>query len=242
MTDTMTPGTGAPPPQSGLLARVIGVIFSPREAFAAVVAKPKWLGAVAVAVLITGGAQFALLSTDIGKELALEQQVSAIEAFGATISDEMYASMEQGMETARYTGPVATIFFTPLILLISSGILHVMFGLVGGGNGTFKQVYAISAHSAIVSSLQIVFTTIVTLAAGRSAAGANLAVFVPTLDDTTFIYKFLSYIDLFYVWSTFVSAVGLAVLYKRRTGPIAMILFGIYAVFAALIAFAMSGS
>ena len=145
------------------------------------------------------------------------------------------------MENARYTGPLATIFFTPLILLISAGILHVMFGLVGGGNGTYKQVYAVSAHSAIISSLQLVFTTIVTIAAGR-AAGANLAVFTPTLDDTTFLYKLLSYIDVFYVWSTFVTAVGLAVLYKRRTGPIAMVLLGIYLVFAVLIAFARSGS
>ena len=241
MTETMTAGPGSAPPQPGLLARVVGVIFSPREAFAAVVARPTWFGAVTIAVLISGAAQFALLSTDVGKELALDQQVSAAEAFGITISDDAYASMEQGMENARYTGPIATILITPLILLISAGILHVMFGLVGGGNGTFKQVYAISAHSAIISSLQIVFTTIVTLAAGR-AAGANLAVFTPTLEDTTFLYKLLSYIDLFYVWSTFITAVGLGVLYKRRTGSIAMILFGIYLVIALIIAFARSGS
>src|SRR5262245_33484823 len=101
MTETMTSGQGAAPPQLGLLARVVGVIFSPRETFAAIVAKPKWLGAVAVAVLISGGAQFALLSTDIGQNLALDQQVSTLEAFGVTISDEMYANMEQGMESAR---------------------------------------------------------------------------------------------------------------------------------------------
>ena len=35
---------------------------------------------------------------------------------------------------------------------------------------------------------------------------------------------------------------GLGVLYKRRTGPIAMVLFGIYFVIAAIIAYAMSGS
>jgi hypothetical protein len=240
MTDTMTPSS-PDQPQAGLLSRVIGVIFSPKETFAAVVARPKWFGAVAIAVLISGAAQFALLSTDVGKDLALEQNVSFMESFGQTISDEQYAAMEQSMENARYTGPVATIFFTPLILLISSGLLHVMFGLVGGGNGTFKQVYAISAHSAIVSALQLVFTTIVTIAAGR-AAGANLAVFAPMLEDTTFVYKFLSYIDLFYVWSTFVTAVGLGVLYKRRTGGYAMVLFGIYFVIAALIAFIRSGS
>ena len=109
------------------------------------------------------------------------------------------------------------------------------------GAGTFKQVYAISAHSAIISALQLVFTTIVTIAAGRTS-GANLAVFTPMLDDTTLVYKFLSYIDLFYIWSTFITAVGLAVLYKRRTGPIAMVLFGIYFVIALLIAFIRSGS
>ena len=241
MTETMTPSSPSGQPQLGLLSRVMGVIFSPRETFAAVVARPKWFGAIAIAVLISGAAQFALLSTDLGQDLALEQQVGAAEAFGITISDEAYANMEQGMENARYTGPIATIFFTPIILLMSSGILHVMFGLVGGGSGSFKQVYAINSHASIISALQLVFTTIVTLAAGR-AAGANLSVFVPTLEDTSFVYKFLSYIDLFYVWSTFITAVGLGVLYKRRTGPIALVLFGIYFVIALIIAFIRSGS
>ncbi len=239
MSDTMI--SPAAVPRLGLLARIVGVIFSPRETFAAVAARPTWFGALGVALLVMGASQFALLSTDVGKELALDQQVSAMEAFGVTITDETYANMERGMENARYTGPVATIFATPLFMLLSAGILHVMFGLVGGGNGTYKQVYAISAHAAIISALQLVFTTIVTLAAGR-AAGANLAVFAPTLEDTTFAYKFLSYIDLFYVWSTFITAVGLGVLYKRRTGPIAMVLFGIYFVIAAIIAYATSGS
>jgi hypothetical protein len=228
-------------PNPGLLTRLIGVLFSPRETFAAVAARPKWLGAIAVAVVVMAGAQFALLSTDVGKELALDQQVSAMEAFGVTISDDQYAQMERGMENARYTSPIFTMIAIPLFMTISAGILHLMFGLIGGGNGTYKQVYAISAHTAIISALQLVFTTIVTLAAGR-AAGANLSVFTPTLEDTTFVYKFLSYIDVFYVWSTFVTAIGLGVLYKRRTGPIAMVLFGIYFVIAALIAYIASGS
>ena len=238
---TETTSASLPASRPGLIARLIGVLFSPKETFAAVAARPRWFGAIAVSVLVLGAAQFALLSTDVGKQLALDQQVSAMEAFGLTIPDEQYAQMEQRMEYARYTSPIFTMIAIPLFMTISAGILHVMFGMVGGGNGTYKQVYAISAHTAIISGLQLVFTTIVTLAAGRSA-GANLAVFAPTIEDTTFAYKFLSYIDLFYVWSTFITAVGLGVLYKRRTAPIAMVLLGIYFVIAALIAFAMSGS
>src|SRR5262245_46837344 len=241
MTDTTTSQPAAKPGNPGVLTRLIGVIFSPREAFAAVVARPKWLGAVFVASLIMGGAQFALLSTKVGQDLAIDQQVSAMEAFGITVSDQAYAQLEQRMEYARYTSPIFTMLFLPLGMTISAGILHVIFGLIGGGNGTYRQVYAISAHALIISALQLVFTTIMSLAAGR-AAGANLAVFAPMLEDTTFAYKFLSYIDLFYVWSTFITAVGLGVLYKRRTGPLAMVLFGIYFVGAALIAWVMSGS
>jgi hypothetical protein len=239
MTDTMTSPTAAP--RLGLLARIIGVVFSPRETFAAVVARPTWFGVLAIALVVMAVSQFVLLSTDVGKELALDQSVSVTEAFGITISDEVYAQMEQGIERARYTTPIATVVAAPLIMLLTAGILHVMFGLVGGGNGTYKQVYAISAHTAVITALALVFTTIVTLAAGR-AAGANLSVFTPTLEETTFVYRFLSAIDLFYVWSTFLTAVGLGVLYKRRTGPIAMVLFGIYLVIALIIGYVRSGS
>ena len=242
MTETMTPGAGTLPPNSNVLARLLGVIFAPRETFAAVVARPRWLGALAVSLVVIGIAQYALLSTEVGQQLALDQQVATLEAFGQTISDEAYANMEQNVrERARFISPIFTLISVPLFIAISSGILHVMFGLVGGGNGTFKQVYAISAHATIITGLQLVFTTVVTTAAGRPA-GANLAVFVPTLEDTTFVYLFLSTIDLFYVWSTFLTAIGLAVLYKRRTAPIALVLFGIYLVIALIIAFARSGS
>ena len=241
MTETVTPPSYLTPPPPGLLTRLVGVIFSPRGTFPAVVARPAWLGALSVALLIIAVAQFTLLSTQVGKDLALEQNVSMMEAFGQTISDEQYDAMERGMENARFTGPILTLVVTPLFMLLTSGILHVMFGMVGGGNGTFKQVYAISAHAAIISALQVVFTTVVTLAAGR-LAGADLSVFVPTLEDTSFVYRFLSAIDLFYVWSTFVTAVGLAVLYKRRTSPIAMVLFGIYLVIALIIGYVRSGS
>ena len=240
MTETSA-GAGTAPALPGLAARLIGTLFAPKDTFAAVAARPRWLGAMAVAIVVMGAAQFALLSTDVGQQLALDQQIGAIEAFGVTISDEQYAQMEQGMDNARYTGPIFSLIFVPLITAISAGLLHVMFGLVGGGSGTFKQMYAISAHASIISALQLVFTTVVTLAAGR-AAGANLAVFTPTLEDTTFTYRLLSTIDVFYVWSTFVTAVGVAVLYKKRTATVAIILFGIYLAIALIIAFARSGS
>ena len=50
------------------------------------------------------------------------------------------------------------------------------------------------------------------------------------LDDKSFIGKLAGMIDIFIIWWLMVLAIGLAVLYRRRTQPIAITLFGIYAV------------
>ena len=69
-----------------------------------------------MAVLLMGVAQFALLSTEVGKQLALDQNISAMEAFGVTISDETYAQMERSMDNARYTGPIFTMIAIPVFM------------------------------------------------------------------------------------------------------------------------------
>lgn len=234
-----SPSSSSPAP--GLPARIVGVIFSPRETYAAVAARPKWFGVLAVCVTIMGATTAGLMMTDVGKQLALDQNVAALEAFGQTVTDEMYANMERGMAYAPYTGAAGVIISVPLFLLLSAGILHVIFGLMGGGAGSYRQVYAVVAHSQVISAIQQVFTVALTIAGGKRA-GANLAIFAPTLEETSFLLKLMESVDFFIIWSTFSTAIGLAVLYKRRTGPIAMTLFGIYLVIALVVAYFRSGS
>jgi hypothetical protein len=73
-------------------------------------------------------------------------------------------------------------------------------------------------------------------------AGANLGIFVPMLEETGFVAKFLGSIDLFLVWWIVSLSIGIGVLYKRRTGGIATSLLGLYAVIALIVAFWRSGS
>ena len=73
----------------------------------------------------------------------------------------------------------------------------------------------------------------------------NLGVFVPFLEETSFPARFLGALDLVVMWWMLNLAIGLGVLYKRRTGPIAVGLFVTYLVIALVIAAvrsALSGS
>jgi hypothetical protein len=237
----MTVALDTPVADQGLFARFFGVVLSPRATYAAVAAKPRSLGVLLIVLLITGLAQGAFLSTEVGQQLALDQQVRSMEAFGMTVSDQMYAQMEQGMSRAAITGPIFQAIFFPIVIAIEAGIFVVIFSLLMGGAATFKHVFAVVTHSTVIVALQQVFSVALSYASGK-AAGANLGIFVPMLDENHFVTLFLGSIDLFLVWATINLAIGLGVLYRRRTGPIASTMLGLYAAIALIIAVFRSGS
>jgi hypothetical protein len=223
-------------PSMGLAARVLNVFLSPRDAYAAVAARPRAFGVMVVVLVVMIAAQATFLSSDVGRNAALDQQVSTMRSFGMNVTDQMVQQMETRMAYAPYTTAVSLIIFVPLLAAAVAGILLAIFTVVTGGGATFKEVFAVVAHSQLIGALQQVFSLPIMYARGEMTSPTKLAVFLPMLDDNGFAYYLLSAIDLFYLWSCINVAIGIAVLYKRRTGPIAAVLLGIYAVIAVIIA------
>jgi hypothetical protein len=61
-------------------------------------------------------------------------------------------------------------------------------------------------------------------------------VFAPFLDDSSFPARLLGSIDLVYIWWMVSLAIGLGVVYRRRTAPIATTMIAIYVVIGIVIA------
>jgi len=215
--------------------------MSPRATYAAVAAKPRAFGVVVVVLAVVVLAQGIFLSTEVGQQAALDQNIRAMEAFGINIPDEAYQRMEEGIKNAPITGGISAIVFWPLAMAITAGLLMVVFSMLMGGDATFKHVFAIVAHSAVIIAIQQAFSMPLSYARGEFA-GANLGIFVPMLEETSFPAKLLGSIDLFFIWWMVSLAIGIGVLYKRRTGGIATGLLGLYVVIALIVAFWRSGS
>ena len=64
----------------------------------------------------------------------------------------------------------------------------------------------------------------------------SLAVFLPFLDDTSFLARMLGSIDLIFIWWMLSLSIGLGVLYRKRTGPIAITLLAVYVAIGVIIA------
>ena len=227
---TTTTTTGAPPAPLSLPARFIGIITSPGDTFRAVVAHPKWLGMLVLVMLIVALGQALPLTTEAGKEAALRTQVEWMESLGMQVSNQAYEAMRSRMSMAPITTPIGVLIFGPVMEIVFAGILFVVFNVAMGGGASFKQMFTVLVHSSVISALQQLFTGPLNYFRGSVSSATNLAVLLPMIEAKSFLGRVLAGTDLFMIWRLLVLAIGLAVLYKRRTQPIAITMLGIYAV------------
>ena len=120
MTQTQTAESATAPAKS-LPARFFGVLFAPRETYAAVAAHPRWLGIFLTVFLITASAATALMSTEIGRNALLDQQIASQESFGRKMTQPQIDRLEQISVYYAYGAPVIQLVSLSLGCLVISG-------------------------------------------------------------------------------------------------------------------------
>lgn len=228
---TTAPASSTPASKS-LAARFIGIILSPRETFQAVAASPKVVGMLLLTSVLLAFFTALPMTTDAGKQATLEQQVQQMQSFGFQVNDQMYDQMQKGVGRLPYTTGISVLLVAPIMAVIFSGILFAIFNAGLGGEASFKQVYSVYIHSGVISVVSSALSGVVDFFTGRVGSVTNLGALLPMLPEKSFGAHLLGTIDIFIVWSVVVLAMGLAVLYRRRTQPIAISLLSVYAVIA----------
>ena|SRR5215471_8931164 len=236
MTSTADAAGSTPAPKS-LVARIIGIIISPKETFQIVVASPKWFGMLACTTLAAALFTALPLTTEGGQEAAIARNEESVKSLGINVDlDQMHERMEQGKARMPYTTAASIIVISPIMVTIFAGIVFAIFNAALGGEASFKQVFSVLTHAGVISVLGAVFGGVVNYFRQRMDNITNLGSLLPMLPEKSFLANFLGAIDVFLIWWLIVLAMGLAVLYRRRTQPIAVTLLSLYGVIAIAIA------
>lgn len=209
--------------------RVVGVVVSPADTMASVAAHPRWADVLILTTVLVALGFGLFLATDVGRAAYVDQAAASIEAFGGTVTDQIYAGIQRQAGFAAYLQAGAILVFSPAVVALIAGVLFGAFAVLGG-EGTFRQVFAVVAHAGVISLLQQAFTLPVNYLRGSMSSATNLAVFFPNLAEGSFVGAVLGFIDLFWIWYLIVLAIGLAAVYRRRWTAVAGGLLVVYVV------------
>jgi Yip1 domain len=224
MTQPPSASSGGAAPLS-LVQRFLGMLTSPKATYENVVSWPRWGGMLVLTTLITVITVFVFLSTEVGRDIVMKQQIEA----GAPASQA-----EMAVKFSRFIAPVAMVIFIPLFALAVSGILLGVFA-VTGGTASFKQVLSVYVHSGVVGTVAGVVNGVINYFLATDTNVTSLKGIGNAFAEKGFMAGFFGALDLTFFLGLFVLAIGLAVLYRRRTAPIFFSLSAVYLVVALVI-------
>jgi hypothetical protein len=199
-------------------------------------ADPRWIDVLLLVTVVIAATWLALLSTETGQQAVVDQIVRQLETYGVTVSDARYAAIETFAPSAGYVLALVTVIATPVLVLLLSTAVIVIFGRGRDAGVTFRQVLAMVAHTGIVIAFARLLAAPIAWVNESFSAPTNLASFLPMLEETSFAARVLGAIDIFTMWWTLVLAAGVSVLYQRRFRPIAFSLWAVYGAIAAFLA------
>lgn len=228
-------------PAPGLVSRFFGIFTSPRATYEAVVARPAWFGMLALTTvamaLLVGG----FLFTHVGQEAWLESASDS--PLSGPVSDEQYQGMQKMAGYVGYITAASMLVMVPLFSTVIAGLLFAVFNAGLGGDASYQQILAVVVHTGPLGLLAQLFALPLNYLRGTMSSSSSLGALTQSiLDDGSFLARLLGMIDLFVIWQLIVLSMGLAVLYRRRTQPIATSLLVVYLVIAIIIAVVKRGA
>ncbi len=227
------------PSGASLIARMWGIVRSPRRTFQAVAAAPRWGGVLAATFAVTAATTAVAYETAVGRLALLDQWERTAAAFGPAVDDSTYATLlaASGQGAAYALASAAVI--GPILALALAGAIRTLFGSAGHAFG-FRHVLAIVAHAGVILMLRQIIAAAFMYGRETLASPLTLGVFFTTLDEASPLARLAGVVDLFVVWWIVVLATGVSVLYQRPARRVALTFLGGYALVAAALAAAMA--
>jgi hypothetical protein len=240
MASTSTTAAQAPEKDSSSVARIFGVLFSPKATFQSIVKRPTWLVPIILFVLL------ALIVLGVfdgrgGWTPYLQRQLASNSRFQQLTKQQQ---QQQLALTLKYTprveyGVVAVAL--PVVIIIVAAVLLADFNLINGTQLKFKTSFSIVTYALVpgiivsLLSILVLFLKDPATVDPQNIVVANASAFISP-DAARWKVMLLSSFDVFSFWEMFLMAIGFGVAAPRKlsTGKAFVSIFVLWLIWVAL--------
>jgi hypothetical protein len=219
MATTVTPSPEVPAAM-GPIARLTGVLFSPKKTFADIVRKPSWVVPVVLLTLFSIAVSVAINQRTNWREYISQQMEKSPQA-AQLPPDQKAQRVEAGAKFVPIVtyvfGTLAPVFFVFVVALVMMGA----YNLFAGAGARFSASLGIVAHASIPSLVSsVIFLLVLYLKAPgtidlENPVATNVGAFLPEGSAAWLVSLFKS-IDIFSIWILMLIAIGFAFVNPKK--------------------------
>jgi hypothetical protein len=231
--DVVSSGANQPQAQKGFVARVLGVFFSPAETFEDIARKPTIWAPLLLLVVVQGFFLYAVAPAQGQDAAAFTERSSFLQRLpeeqrAAIIEQQRNPSPTRRLISAA-TGPLVVVLFMVIAALIFWGAGNLL-----GGQPTFKKTLSMVLFASMITLVLGQLVKLPLILTKNTVAGVTFspAMLMPDLEVTSTQFRLWSLFDLFALWGTVVTGIGLAKVSAISTAKGVVTSFVLYAVIA----------
>jgi len=187
---------------------IMDIYFAPIRVFNAIKEKPQWITPfiiVLVAVAVT-----AVVTVSLTRETIIAQQEEIFQERGLSEEQIEQAKQFTSGPAIVISSAVSALIFTAILLLIFALVTNLFIPLFGGESG-FKKVFSVICLSALVAVPAAILKLIMIAITKSPYVTTSLALLVPNLAKTSFVYRLLAGFDFFILWEMILVALGICI-------------------------------
>lgn len=217
------------------MRRIADLLWQPRSTMAALVARPQFLlpWLLVLAIWLVPAAW--LLSTSVGRQAVVDEQVRMTESFGGQIDDAAYEQLRQSPPWSIYAiSGGRTLLAPPVTVLVALGLM--LLARLDGSTLRLRSALSVVVAATLVLAVREALMTPVFALRESITNATNLAALVPSVDEGSLAARFLGTIDVFALWWTWLLALGVSSASGRPVRRYLLRLMAVYLGLAALLA------
>jgi hypothetical protein len=190
------------------MLNLLNIFFSPTKVFEQLKEKREWIRPLVVVLVLI--ALSAVITFYVTRDTALARQEEIMRERGMSEEQIEQAKQFTSGPIAAVLGGVSAIIITVMILLIFSLLVNVLIPVFGGAS-SFKAVFSVICHAALVRIPSTIIRMILIAVTGSLYVSASLALLVPGMDKMSFAYRVLAGFDGFVIWELALVALGISI-------------------------------
>lgn len=201
--------------EMGVFKRIFNIFFEPGKVFKSIAEKTKIL--IPLIILMIGVGLLAIPTAPLMQDYSRqnteklyknEKFLSSQKTITKDNADSYIEQSSKFVKIASYASPIIVL----LMLLFQAAIFFGLFKILGG-TGSFIQTFAVFIYSYFISFLGEIVKTVNIMVTGKVDVTNSIALLMQD-DKTSFLYNFLSSLDLFGLWAFITAAIGLSIIHS----------------------------
>ena len=204
------------------VSRISGVFLEPSKAFADIAERPRWI--VPLVLLIAAGLAYMFaFSQHVGWERFMRQTIENSPRTAQLSAEQRERVISAQARIAPVFGYAAVIAGTPVYMLVSAGVLLLIFNSLYSAELRFKQVFAVMCYAGLTGLVFTMLAIAVMFLKNpddfnlRNPLVFNPGAFMDPNGPAKFLYALASSLDLFTLWTILLVAAGLSAAGRKLT-------------------------